>query len=551
MKRNGFKVTAKLIGLVRPLAGYMLLAVIMGIIGNLCASFITIFGVCALSQALGFPFILEIKTLFILMALFALARAFLRYAEQRSNHFIAFKLLALIRDRVFTALRKLAPAKLESKDKGNLIALITADIELLEVFYAHTLSPIAIAFSYSLLLCLFIGSYHWLLGIIAALAYLTIGIVAPLLISKASGDTGMEFRNKAGELSSYILDSLRGLDETIQYADGENRLNEIIKRSESLANDAGNLKRKEGIGAAVVNIVLIVFDLTMFFTSALLYHSGIIPFNGVMIATVALMSSFGPTLALAGLGSTLQYTFAAGNRVLDILEEEPVVKDITEGIKIEFTGAATKHLTFAYAAENVLEDLNITIPKGKIIGIVGKSGSGKSTLLKLFMRFWEADKGEVLIAEKNVNEINTKNLRDTESFVTQDTQLFKDTILNNLLIAKPDASFAEVVRACQKAAVHDFISSLPHGYATDVSELGDNLSDGERQRLGLARAFLRDAPFMLLDEPTSNLDSLNEALILKALHRQHEDKTVVLVSHRNSTMQIADQVYSLKNGRMS
>lgn len=551
MKRNGFKVTAKLIGLVRPLAGYMLLAVIMGIIGNLCASFITIFGVYALSQALGFPFILEIKTLFILMALFALARAFLRYAEQRSNHFIAFKLLALIRDKVFTALRKLAPAKLESKDKGNLIALITADIELLEVFYAHTLSPIAIAFSYSLLLCLFIGSYHWLLGIIAALAYLTVGIVAPLLISKASGDTGIEFRNKAGELSSYILDSLRGLDETIQYADGEKRLNEIIKRSESLANDAGNLKRKEGIGAAAVNIVLIVFDLTMFFTSALLYHSGIIPFNGVMIATVALMSSFGPTLALAGLGSTLQYTFAAGNRVLDILEEEPVVKDITEGIKIEFTGAATKHLTFAYAAENVLEDLNITIPKGKIIGIVGKSGSGKSTLLKLFMRFWEADKGEVLIAEKNVNEINTKNLRDTESFVTQDTQLFKDTILNNLLIAKPDATFAEVVRACQKAAVHDFISSLPHGYATDVSELGDNLSGGERQRLGLARAFLRDAPFMLLDEPTSNLDSLNEALILKALHRQHEDKTVVLVSHRNSTMQIADQVFSLENGRMS
>lgn len=551
MKRNGFTVMARLIGLVKPLTGYMILAILMGVIGNLCASFITILGGFAVGDFLGFVLPFSLKMLFVLAVVFAVARGFLRYAEQACNHFIAFKLLALIRDKVFGALRKLAPAKLEGRDKGDLISVITSDIELLEVFYAHTISPIVIATIFSVLMCLFIGSYHWILGMVAAVAYLTVGCVVPIIVSKMSGDKGLIFRQKSGELSGFVLDSLRGLNETIQYGEGAKRLEKLKEKSIDLANDDEQLKKKAGQGNASVGTILIVFDLVMLFTSAALYSKGVISFDGVLISTIALMSSFGPTVSLANLGSTLQYTFAAGNRVLDILEETPVTEEIVGKESTTFSGAEVKDLSFSYDKQQIISDLSLTIPQGKIVGIVGKSGSGKSTLLKLLMRFWEADRGEVLISDRNVNDINTGDLRDMQSFVTQETHLFKDTIMNNLLIAKQDATKEEVIEACKKASVHQFIMELPNGYETDVGELGDTLSGGERQRLGLARAFLHDAPFMLLDEPTSNLDSLNEAVILKSLHEQHSDKTVVLVSHRKSTMGITDKLYSVENGRVS
>ncbi len=551
MKRSGFTVMSKLIGYVKPLTGYMLLAILMGVVGNLCASFITIFGGYAVVKFLGFEVSMSMTMIFTALIIFALARGILRYAEQAGNHFIAFKLLALIRDKIFGALRKLAPAKLEGRDKGDLISVITSDIELLEVFYAHTISPIVIATIFSLIMCLLIGSYHWILGLAAAVSYLTVGAVIPMIISKKSGDKGLNFRIKSGELSGFVLDSMRGLNETLQYGNGKKRMKEMTQKSLDLANDDEYLKKKAGEGAAFVGTVLMLFDFTMLFLSAWLYNSGKIGFDGVVISTIALMSSFGPTVSLANLGSTLQYTFAAGNRVLDLLEEKPVVEDITGKDSIEFDGAAAENIDFSYGDQRIIKDLSIDIPKGKIVGIVGRSGCGKSTLLKLFMRFWETNKGRIALSDKNVNDINTSDLRDMESFMTQDTQLFKDTILNNLLIAKPNATLEEVENACKKASIHDFIMVLPKGYETDVGELGETLSGGERQRLGLARAFLHNAPFMLLDEPTSNLDSLNEAVILKSLHQQHEEKTVILVSHRKSTMSIADRVYSAENGRLS
>ncbi len=551
MKRSGFNVMRRLAGLVKPLMGFMVLAILMGVAGNLCATFISVSGVAAVSKLLGFTVKWSITAIFVFMGIFAVLRGVLRYAEQASNHFIAFKLLALIRDKVFGALRKLAPAKLEGRDKGDLISIISSDIELLEVFYAHTLSPMAIALLFSVIMCIFIGSYHWILGLAAAAAYIIVGVVLPICISKFSGDRGLNFRTKSGELSSFILDSLRGLDEIIQYDCGSERLNTMIDKSTELAEEDGSLKKRAGMGSAVLSAILIAFDLMMLFLSACLYSKGEILLDGVIISTAALMSSFGPVVALANLGSTLQYTFAAGNRVLDILDESPVVEDITGREDVEFEGAECENLNFSYDEEKIISDLSLTIPKGKIVGIVGKSGSGKSTLLKLFMRFWEADSGKLLISGKNINDINTENLRGMESFMTQETHLFKDSILNNLLIAKADATMDEVIEACKKASVHDFIMCLPEGYNTDVGELGDTLSGGERQRIGLARAFLHDSPFMLLDEPTSNLDSLNEAVILKSLHKQHEDKTVVLVSHRPSTMGIADKVYSVENGRVS
>ena len=543
MKRSGFKIMARLIGLVKPLSGYMILAITMGLIGHLCAAFITVFGGYAIVNVLtGQP----MGMLFASVLLFALVRGFLRYAEQSCNHFIAFKLLALIRDKVFGALRRLCPAKLEGKDKGDLISVITSDIELLEVFYAHTISPIAIAFLFCAIMVGFIGSYHIGLGILALIAYVTVGVVIPLVTSKMSGDDGIRFRTKSGELSGFVLDSLRGLSETVQYGQGDKRMADMNGKTDALSRDEARMKRTAGRNTAFTNTVILIFDLAMLFLSAKL-----VGFEGCLITTLALMSSFGPAVALAALGATLQNTFAAGNRVLDILDESPVVEEISGKEEITFSGVAAENVTFAYGEETILDNFSVEIPENKIIGINGRSGSGKSTLLKLFMRFWQVQQGEVKLSGTNVDEINTKNLRDMESFVTQETHLFHDSIRNNLRIAKLDATDEEIIAACRKASVHDFIMGLPKGYDTEVGELGDTLSGGERQRLGLARAFLHDAPFLLLDEPTSNLDSLNEAVILKSLHEERSGKTVVLVSHRKSTMGIADTVYSVEHGRMS
>lgn len=546
MKRNGFQVMGRLIGLVKPMLGYMLLAVFMGLLGNLCAAFITIFGGYAVLGVLHPEWSMSLSVVFCAVLLFALVRGFLRYAEQSCNHFIAFKLLALIRDRVFGALRRLCPAKLEGKDKGDLISVITSDIELLEVFYAHTISPICIAFLFCLVMVLFIGRIHAALGVLALAAYGTVGVLIPLLTSKRSGTDGIRFRTGAGELSAFVLDSLRGLSETIQFHRGQQRQAEMDDRTEDLSRTEARMKRTAGKNTAAVNTTILLFDLAMLFLSARL--SG---FEGCLIATLAMMSSFGPVVSLAALGSTLQNTFAAGNRVLDILDENPVAEEISGKERVVFHGAAAENLSFSYGGEQVLEDLSLTVPENQIVGITGRSGSGKSTLLKLLMRFWPVTQGKLTLSGKSIEDINTSDLRDMESLVAQETYLFHDSIRKNLLIAKQDATDEEIAAACRKASVHDFIMSLPKGYDTEVGELGDTLSGGERQRLGLARAFLHNAPFLLLDEPTSNLDSLNEAVILKALQEECTDKTVLLVSHRKSTMAIADTVYSVEHGRLS
>ena len=581
--RSGFRVMAELIGLVKPLSGYMCLAILAGLVGHLCAAFITILGGYAVLAVLGVQDKITEVQVFLTVPLLALLRAGLRYGEQSCNHFIAFKLLALIRDKVFRALRRLCPAKLEGRGKGDLIAVITSDIELLEVFYAHTISPAAIAFLFTLILCGFIGSFHPTLGLLALAAYVTVGVLVPLAISKTSGDHGIRFRSGAGELSGYVLDSLRGLTETIQYGRGQARLDGMMAKTDALSSEEEKMKAVSGRNTSITNTVILLFDLVMLGVSVVLYRNGAVSYEGVLIPTIALMSSFGPCVALAALGSTLQNTFAAGNRVLDILEEVPAVEEITGKPEIVFRGAAAEHVTFSYenpqeticscrsadekiaceqassgknairsaVEKHILTDVSVEIPEHSVIGITGRSGSGKSTLLKLLMRFWTVQQGEVKLSRTSVEEINTANLREMESFVTQETHLFHDSIRNNLRIAKLDATEEEMITACKKASVHDFIMTLPQGYDTPVGELGDTLSGGERQRIGLARAFLHNAPLLLLDEPTSNLDSLNEAVILKSLREEKEDKTVVLVSHRESTMRIADRTYSVENGRMS
>lgn len=550
-KRSNLEIMAKLIGMVRPLLGYMLLAITLGLIGHLLASFITIFAGYAALKVWGFPIAHSIAFFFVCMVVFAIARGFARYTEQSCNHYIAFKLLALIRAKAFAALRRLCPAKLEGRDKGDLISVITSDIELLEVFYAHTISPIAIATIYSVILSLFIGHIHWGLGLLALAAYVTVGVIVPVIASKTSGNLGLEFRNQSGSLSAFVLDSLRGLPETMQYGNGKKRMQQMNERTDRMNDCQEKMKRVTGLNMAVTNTAILVFDFLMLLSASYLYKEGIIAFDGIVIATLALMSSFGPVVALANLGTTLQNTFASGNRVLDILEEEPQVAEITGADQTTYGQVTIEDVTFAYEKETILDGVSLDVPKQGILGIVGKSGSGKSTLLKLLMRFWDVDSGKLAIADREIGKINTEDLRRMQGYMIQETHLFCDSIAENIRIAKLDATREEIEEACKKASIHDFILSLPQGYDTPVGELGDTLSGGERQRIGLARAFLHDAPMMLLDEPTSNLDSLNESVILRSLREERGDKLILLVSHRDSTMRIADQVYQMKEGRVS
>ena len=569
-RRSAGKIMLQLIGLIKPLLHIMLPAIALGTAGYLCAIFLTILagqtilrGLAdgalgmTLPAALSGDFFLSsfsIKGIFILMAVLAVLRGVLHYVEQYCNHFIACKLLAIIRHKVFAALRKLCPAKLEGRDKGNLISIITTDIELLEVFYAHTISPIAIAVLTSLVMILFIGGYHPAAGVFALAAYLVVGVVIPLWNGRRGGGSGMKFRTEFGELNSFVLDSLRGLDETIQYQQGAKRADEMQKRSDGLAGMQKKLSEMEGSQRSVTNLVILIASFGMLFLTLNLYGQGSIGYDGVLTCTIAMMGSFGPVVALSSLSNNLNQTLASGERVLSILEEKPQVEEVEGEWTPEekhFSGADAEHVTFAYDNEVILDDYSLDIPAGKILGIHGASGSGKSTLLKLLMRFWDVNSGALHVDGEDVRKIPTKHLRDMESYVTQETHLFHDSIANNIAIGKPDATREEIMEAARKASIHDFIIRLPKGYDTEVGELGDTLSGGEKQRIGIARAFLHDSPFLLMDEPTSNLDSLNEGIILKSLRESAEEKTVVLVSHRKSTMNVADVVFEMKEGRIS
>jgi len=547
-RRSSIKIMGKMIGLVKPLAHIMTAAVLLGILGYLCAIFLTITAGKGLLLAMKG---VKIKNYLIALVILAVMRGILHYAEQYCNHFIAFKLLAIIRHKVFAALRKLCPAKLEGKEKGNLISIITTDIELLEVFYAHTISPIMIAILTSLIMIIFIGNFHVYAGIFALCAYLLVGCVIPLWNGKNGGQKGMEFRSGFGSLNSFVLESLRGIDETIQYGQGEKRKEHMSQKSIELGILQKDLNRMEAMQRAITNLVILTCSFGMFFLMFHLYQKGNVTFDQMILATIAMMGSFGPVTALSSLSNNLNQTLASGERVLSLLEETPMVEELEGEQLFDFEGASVCNVTFSYDKEVILKDCNINMEQGKVIGIYGKSGCGKSTLLKLLMRFWDVDQGKVMISDQNIKEIPTKTLRNTQSYVTQETELFHDSIANNIAIGKPGASREEIIQAAKKASIHEMITSLPNGYDTEVGELGDTLSGGEKQRIGIARAFLHDAPMLLLDEPTSNLDSLNEGIILKSLEQESTGKTIVLVSHRESTMGIADKVINMEAGRVS
>ena len=558
-KRSGIQVMAGLIGMITPLLGYMIIAIFMGCIGNLMATFITILGGYGFLGVFGAKEGVDLTMIFVLLIAFAVLRGILRYAEQACNHFIAFKLLARIRHKVFAALRKLAPAKLDGSEKGNLISIITSDIELLEVFYAHTISPIAIAVITSVFMVCFLGNLHVAYGVLGFVFYVIVGVIIPLVNGKMGGAKGQQYRDSFGELNTCVLDNLYGLEEILEYAQEEIRMENMKKRTDDLGEITGKLKKDENRQRVVTDGVILFAGIAMAMVGGNLVNAGAVSGADAIIAVIAMTSSFGPTAALSALSNNLHHTLASGNRVLGILEEAPVVEDVTNGVEAVDGNIHCEKVSFNYKSQNttsdkmedgaeeihVLKDFSVTFEENKIHGILGKSGCGKSTLLKLLMRFYEADNGTISYGKDNVNNINTEALRNNISYVTQETFLFTDTIENNIRVAKADATREEIVEAAKKASIHDFIMSTPNGYDTVLAELGDSISGGEKQRIGIARAFLHDSKMILLDEPTSNIDSLNEGMILRSLEQEKKDKTIILVSHRKSTMGIADHVRAM------
>lgn len=562
--RSGFKVMAGLIKLVKPLILVMLVAIIMGCIGNLFATFITILGAYGVLTIVGVDTSMSLTLIFTLILIFAVLRGVLRYTEQASNHYIAFKLLARIRHEVFASLRKLAPAKLDGKDRGNLISLITSDIELLEVFYAHTISPIMIAIITSLFMVFFIGRINIILGVLALIFYILVGAVIPIVNGRIGKAQGEQYRKEFGELNSVVLDNLYGLDEILQYNVKDKRNKEMADKTLYLEKTLKKLKDNENVQRNMTDVVIFLSGVIFVICNISLVKNGQITFDGALVSTIAIMSSFGPVAALSALSNNLTQTLACGNRVLNLLEEEPITYEITDGVKLTDTQINCKEVTFSYknmeqgivnaisskeTEENldILNGFNYEFKPNKIYGILGKSGCGKSTLIKLMMRFYETQKGDITYGQDNVNNINTKSLRENVSYVTQETFLFNDTIKNNIKIANMNASDNDIIEAAKKASIHELIESLPNGYDTKLGEMGDGLSGGEKQRIGIARAFLHGSNILLLDEPTSNIDSLNEGIILKSLKEEKKNKTVILVSHRKSTMGICDEVIDMEN----
>ena len=552
MRKNGFVVMGHLLKLVTPLAHIMAFTITMGTLGFLAAIFIMVLGAMGLVNLLNFDTHLSFSGILTALIVLAVARGALRYLEQMSGHYIAFKLLALLRDKVFSSLRRLAFVKLQDKQAGQLVSLVTNDIELLEVFYAHTIAPIMIAFFTSAILLLVFGHLSGWFVVVALAAYLTVGVILPIITTQLAREDGRRYRELVGEMNDFFLDSVRGMKEIQLFGYAKQRLDEIQQRSQKIDTAFERIKDQEAKVRVYTEVAVSAFNIIMLFTGLILFSLDKIDFSAFLIGVILLMSSYGPVIALSNLSSNLLQTLASGERVLSLLAEEPELKDVESAVDLkDVSRIDVENVSFAYGEEQILSDVSLSVKKGEILGIHGRSGSGKSTLLKLLMRFYDPKSGSIKINGESLPNINTRSLRDNMAYITQQTYIFNETIEENIRLARRDATLEEIMEAAKKASIHDFILSLPEGYQTKMTELGGNLSDGEKQRIGIARAFLHNAPIILLDEPTSNLDSLNEAMILKSLLNVKAEKLIILVSHRQSTMAICDQVIGIENGRMS
>ena len=550
-RRSGVQIAPELMKLLGGrLSAVMLLAVLNGSLGFLCAMGVPFFGAVGIAKALGENIPLSYGSIAALCIGCGVLRGGLRYLEQYGNHYIAFRLLAVLRDRIFTKLRALCPAKLESRQKGSLLTMITADIETLEVFYAHTVSPVCIAVLVSLAVMVVTGlAASWYLSLIAAAAYLCIGVLLPRFFSRRMAETGMRYRRELGDFGAYFLDSIKGIRELVLYNAGETRAAEVDRRSDAMLDRTKALKRETALSAAATEAAVSLSVLAVLAVGIFLVHSGSISVGRMVLGVTAVFGSFGPVIAVSALPANLNQTFASGERILRLLEEQPEVEAVENGTELSYEDLEVHDLSFAYGGETVLKGVSMTARKNEIVGIVGESGCGKSTLLKL-LRFWERSGGQIRYNGTDIDEINTESLYRNVTMVSQSTYLFDATIAENLRIAKPDATDEELMAALRMASAEELVQALPEGLSTPAGLLGGRLSMGERQRIGLARAFLSGCPLILLDEPTSNVDSINEGVILRALLKHRQGRTIILVSHRASTMAVADRVYKMENGQM-
>lgn len=551
-RRSGFQIMARLIVELKPLAPVMLITIGMGVLGFLAAIAIATFGAVALGVLIGEVTSFTFKSAVILMIVCAVLRGLLRYCEQLSGHYIAFKILVILRDKIFTVLRRLAPAKLEGKEKGNLISLITSDIELLEVFYAHTIAPITIAIITNAIISIILFRINPWFGILGAVFFLIVGFAIPYLSSKMAKEAGVEYRNNFGQSNSYILDSLRGLKEILLFNGGQRRLNSINEKSRELNKSLSKIKDHEGVIRGVTDLTIMLAILTFVGTGFGLLIADSISFIEIVIAVVIVASSFGPVVALSNLSNNLLHTFACAERLFALLDEEPNVEEVAGDKKVEGNSIKFKDVEFSYPGrqEKILDDISININKGDKIALIGESGIGKSTFIKLIMRFWDVNSGRIDIDNINIKDIPTKSLRASQTLVSQETYLFNESIEDNIKIGNLNASREEVIEAAKKASIHDFIEKLPKGYDTKSGELGGMLSSGEKQRIGLARAFISNGDVLILDEPTSNLDTLNESEILRSIKENCEEKTIILISHRKSTTSVCNKVYKLEKKKL-
>ena len=529
MKRGVIKLISKLITLIGPFISVILLAVVNGVIGYLLAINITLFAGIAILKFLGIAISLSYPLMFTIIILSGILRGIVRYFEQYSNHYIAFKILAILRIKIFRALRHLSLDKLEDKSKGDLVSLLQGDIETLEVFYAHTITPVLIALLTSVVMVIFMClTTSIYLGLYLILAYLIIGVIIPVIFYKGNSKFGRKYRLKMAQFEDFYLDSIYGGYEIIANNKQEMYKKEVTKRSKDLIDVTKKSEMKNNTFMNITNSVIVILNILIIVIGYSLYKNNMILNYEIILAYVVLTSSLG---------------------VLDILELKSSIVDGNTNISNVLPITFNK-VSFKYDTKYILNNVNLTINKNEIVGILGPSGVGKSTILKLIMRFYDVSSGEVLINDMNIKNISYKSLYDNINLFSQSTYLFHDTILNNLLIAKSDASKEEVITACQNAGIYDYILAQKEGFNTKISDLKDNISEGEKQRLGLARVFLRKPKLLLLDEATANIDAINEGIILNALKQYSKDMSIIIISHRKSTLSICNKIYEFKEGNL-
>lgn len=549
MKRSFNKLIYSLLKIIGPFIKVIILAVFTGTLGFILSMNITIFASLVIVKYLGITINISYQVLFTIIIVSGIVRGILRYFEQYSNHYIAFRILQILRNKIFSKISSLGIKQFEQKNKGDFISMFETDVEALEVFYAHTISPVLIAICTSLIVTIFIGIYsNFIVSIYYLIAYLIIGLLVPIVYYKCNKNIGIKQRKELVDFNSYYLDSVYGAYEIKALNKEEERKSQINLKSKKL-NELSDEAENVNINFRnITNTLIVILNLLSIVLSVVLAKFNILNSLDSIVIFITMTSSFGSVLALANLGQNFSNVFSSANRVIDLLETESDLKVEGDIKEFEFDNLEFKDVSFKYDNKLVLDNFNFKVNKNDFIGIYGQSGIGKTTILKLIMHYYDTDSGYLYINGNDINKYDLNSLYENISMFSQNTYLFKDTVLNNLLIAKKDATIEEVNKALKKASIYDLVYSLKDGLNTKINDIKDNLSQGEIQRIGIARIFLRKPKLLLLDEITANIDILNESIILKSLKEYQEDMTIILISHKKSTLSVCDKLYEFKPG---